>query len=301
MRNIFTHLRRRKLHQRQPSELTQQAELAESLVIPVVGEAYIPEAKTADQFAAHFFPELKEIVLVSDMRASLFGQLASEKSRVVTLNVEKHIPVQHAYKQIFKSRLIKLSAPLESVHDRILMTDSDLVMLKSFSFPPAENAIFGSFRQGKMISKVKRAGAKYQLAELKDAIRPYLKTHINGAFLAALRPAWERLSSLWLNYYLSIWASLPDNQPPTDQLPLCCALDHLDMATYDLGFWTNWPVSKEIGGRLSKIPEQVIGAHGGFPIEEWQRYLMDPSTELAFMDSQQTRIMRYQTDIKSDS
>lgn len=300
MFDIFTRLRRRRLHQHQASELAQQSGLAQSLVIPVVGQNYIVEAKMAEQFAARFFPALKEIVLVSDLPASSFGKLSEAKSRVVTLDVESSLPNEHRYKQLFKSRLIKLSAPLQAEYDRILMTDSDLVMLQDLSFPSVDNALFGSFRHGRMISKVKRAGGDYKLPELKATVRPYLKTHINGACLAATRATWGRLSNLWLNYYLSIWNTLPDNQPPTDQLPLCCALDHLDIITYDLGPWANWPVSKEIGGHPGRIPKEVIGAHGGFPIQEWQRYFIDPSVELTFMDSQQTRIMRYQVDAKFD-
>jgi hypothetical protein len=102
------------------------------------------------------------------------------------------------------------------------------------------------------------------------------------------------LSAEWLALYESIWDKIPTGQPPTDQLPLCIALDRLRLATVNLGDWINWPVSKRIGGRAGRIPAEVIGAHGGFPLEEWQKYLADKNAEMNFRGQEQTRKERYQ-------
>lgn len=268
---------------------------AESLVIPVAGLDYIEEGALAASFASRFYPGLKEIVLVSDCSRECFPALP-ETTRVVTLDVTALMPRQHAYSAIFRSRLIKLLAPLQAAHERILMTDSDLMLLHPLAIPYADGCLLGCFRRGKMISKVRASGIAVLPSELRGTYRPYLWDHLNGAFLAATRATWERLSPAWLAAYLSIWSKLPDNQPPTDQLPLCCVLDHLDIATVDLGDWVNWPVSKKIGGRPSRIPPEVIGAHGGFPLSEWRRYLDDPGAELSFVAPEETRKMRYLTD-----
>lgn len=267
---------------------------AESLVIPVVGEDYVEEGRLAARFADRFYPELQEIVIVSDLGAQAFSALPS-KTRVATVDVSALMPRAHAYTAIFKSRLVKLLAPLQASRERILMTDSDLVLLKPFAVPFADGCLMGSFRQGRMISKVRDSGAASP-SELAGTYRPYLREHLNGAFLAATRRTWERLSPAWLGAFVGIWSKLPDNQPPTDQLPLACVLDHLGLATVDLGDWVNWPVSKRIGGRTASVPEEVIGAHGGFPLSEWRRYLDDPRCPLSFVDQAATRKARYLPD-----
>ena len=71
------------------------------------------------------------------------------------------------------------------------------------------------------------------------------------------------------------------------------ALDRLRLATVDLGVWANWSVAKNIGGRPATIPPQVIGAHGGFPLSEWQKYLADPKAALNFHGQDYTRKERY--------
>ena len=106
----------------------------------------------------------------------------------------------------------------------------------------------------------------------------------------------NRLSPAWLANFIGIWSKLPDSQPPTDQLPLCCSLDHLGLATVDLGDWVNWPVSKQIGGTKASVPSEVIGAHGGFPLSEWRRYLENPGCALTFIGQAETRKLRYLRD-----
>lgn len=266
----------------------------QSLVIPAVGADYVEEGTLAAQFADRFCPELREIVVVSDQPAAAFAGLPV-KARVATLDVAALLPRAHAYSAIYRSRLIKILAPLQARHERVLATDSDLVLLRPFSLPFAEGCVMGSFRRGKMISKVREAGVPLP-SDLAGTFRPYLWDHLNGAFLASTRSTWEKLSPAWLANFISIWSKLPDSQPPTDQLPLCCALDHLGLATVDLGDWINWPISKVIGGRTASIPPEVIGAHGGFPLSEWRRYLADPGCALSFIGQAETRKLRYLRD-----
>lgn len=71
-------------------------------------------------------------------------------------------------------------------------------------------------------------------------------------------------------------------QPPTDQLPLAAMLDTLDIRSINRGEWMNWQVAKRIGGTPSVIPPQVVGAHGGFPLSEWHKYLHSRDTPLLF-------------------
>jgi hypothetical protein len=273
---------------------------AESVVIPAAGADYVEEGSLAAEFAARFYPELKEIVIVSDRPAAEFPPLPAPV-RVVTLDIAALVPAGHAYGAIYASRLIKLLAPLQARFERILMIDSDMMLLRPLTLPYADDCVLGCFRQGRMIAKVRESGAAALPAELSGTFRPYLKTHLNGAFLAATAATWRRLSPAWIGAYVSLWSKLPDSQPPTDQLPLCCVLDHLNLATVDLGDWVNWPVSKKIGGRPATVPPEVVGAHGGFPLAEWRRYLVDPGCELHFVDPEQTRKMRYLTDSEKRS
>jgi hypothetical protein len=266
----------------------------QSLVIPAVGSDYVEEGTLAAQFAGRFCRELEEIVLVSDQPAGAFAGLPA-KARVATLDVTALLPRAHAYSAIYKSRLVKILAPLQARHQRIVVTDSDLVILRPFALPFADGCVMGSFRRGKMIGKVRDADAAVP-SELAGTFRPYLWDHLNGAFLAATRATWEKLSPAWLANFIGIWSKLPDSQPPTDQLPLCCSLDHLGLATIDLGDWINWPVSKRIGGTTASVPPEVIGAHGGFPLSEWRRYLEDPGCALSFVGQAETRKARYLKD-----
>ena len=63
----------------------------------------------------------------------------------------------------------------------------------------------------------------------------------------------------------------------------------------------NWPVSKKIGGQEAVVPKEVIGAHGGFPLSEWQKYLESPENKLLFKGQDYTRKVRYLTDEEKNS
>lgn len=63
----------------------------------------------------------------------------------------------------------------------------------------------------------------------------------------------------------------------------------------------NWPVSKKIGGQEAVVPKEVIGAHGGFPLSEWQKYLESPENKLLFKGQDYTRKVRYLTDEEKKS
>lgn len=60
----------------------------------------------------------------------------------------------------------------------------------------------------------------------------------------------------------------------------------------------NWPVSKRIGGRTGVIPTEVIGAHGGFPLSEWLKYLDSADTPLTFRGADYTHKVRWKAAIK---
>nr|MBA2817702.1 Glycosyltransferase involved in cell wall biosynthesis [Candidatus Pantoea persica] len=101
--------------------------LVTSIVIPCTGEDYIEEAKLSALFAARFATAVQEIVIVSDQPDAAFGDLLA-KTHVVTLAVPQR-EEGYAYKQIYRSRLIKIQAPLQAKGDGILMNDSDLNLL----------------------------------------------------------------------------------------------------------------------------------------------------------------------------
>ncbi|NDL64794.1 hypothetical protein [Acerihabitans arboris] len=265
-----------------------------SVVIPSVGEDYIAEAMLSATFAQRYAQDVQEIVIVTDQPAQKFP-LLPEKARVVTLATETRDGV-YRYKQIYLSRLIKLQAPLQARTEGILMIDSDLNLLQMPDIQLADDDIYASFRQGKMIAKLSGITPERIPAYYRDAIRPKLVDHVNGAFLAATRKTWQRMCPVWMALFIDTWAQMDDDQPPTDQLPLAAMLDTLDIRTVNLGEWMNWPVSKKIGGTPSIIPAQVVGAHGGFPLAEWQKYLQSPETELLFKSQDYTRKVRYLTD-----
>jgi len=265
-----------------------------SIVIPCAGEDYVEEAKLSALFAERFATEAQEIVIVSDQNAAAFGEL-SRKIRVVTLEVPDREDC-YQYKQIYRSRLIKMQAPLQAEGEGILMIDSDLNLLKMPHINMQSGHFYSSFRQGKMIAKLTGAAKEATPAYYKTSIRPYLVDHVNSAYIAATRQTWQRICPLWLTLFDDTWKLMNDSQPPTDQLPLACLLDLLDLPTVNLGEWVNWPVSKRIGGQPGVIPSQVVGAHGGFPLSEWQKYLDDPSQRLTFKGQDYTRKVRYLTD-----
>lgn len=202
----------------------------------------------------------------------------------------------YRYKQIYLSRLIKLNAPLHAKGEGILMIDSDLNLLKMPEIRMTDMHIYSSFRQGKMIAKLDGAPAEKVPAYYKETVRPYLVDHVNSAFLAATKKTWRRICPLWVALFQDTWELMDDSQPPTDQLPLAALLDLLDLKTINLGDWVNWPVSKKIGGQEAVIPKEVIGAHGGFPLSEWQKYLDSADNKLLFKGQDYTRKVRYLTD-----
>lgn len=273
---------------------------ADALVIPVVGQAYVDEARLAVRFAVRSCPHLRDIVIVSDLPAAAFGDLPAP-ARVETVDVEADVPRQHAYRQIFKSRLVKLVAPAKGRGDYVLMTDSDLVLLREPVFPLLERAVCGAFRSGNMRTKLRRGKRYIRPWLLLRSVRMHLKHHLNGGFIAASRDTWADLSPRWYEEFVSLWRSVPDDQQPTDQIALCLALDALGVASIDLGTEVNWPVSKIIGGRAAPIPPDVIGAHGGFPISEWEKYLADPLASLSFQGQEVTRKVRYLADAERDA
>lgn len=265
-----------------------------SVVIPCAGVDYIEEALLSAYFASKFAPQIQEIVIVSDQPAQKFGHLP-HKTRICTLEVPER-EESYRYKQIYRSRLIKLQAPLQAHGDGILMIDSDLNLLKSPDINLHEGHLYSSFRQGKMIAKLEGAAENTVPAYYRSSIRPHFVDHVNGAYLAATRQTWKRICPLWLTLFQDTWELMNDSQPPTDQLPLAALLDMLDIRTVNLGEWANWPVSKRIGGQTAIIPSDVVGAHGGFPLSEWQKYLQDPTQPLSFKGQDYTRKVRYLTD-----
>ncbi|HHZ8496333.1 TPA: hypothetical protein ACWMK0_003854 [Enterobacter mori] len=274
--------------------VTRDLVAVDSIVIPCTGADFVEEALLSATFAERYATAVSEIVIVSDQPESAFGVLPP-KTRVVTLN----LPVReegYRYKQIYLSRLVKLSAPLQARGEGVLMIDSDLNLLKMPEINMADMHIYSSFRQGKMIAKLDGAPAEKVPAYYKGTVRPYLVDHVNGAFLAATKKTWRRICPLWLTLFQDTWELMDDTQPPTDQLPLAALLDMLDLKTVNLGDWMNWPVSKKIGGQEAVVPKEVIGAHGGFPLSEWQKYLESPDNALLFKGQDYTRKVRYLTD-----
>ena len=267
-----------------------------SIVIPTVGEDFIEEALLSAKFASINASSADEIVIVSDQPAEKFGVLPP-KTRVATIDIEIPNP-KHKYAQIYKSRMLKICAPLQAnpASTGVLMIDSDLNLLRDPAYLVKEERLYSCFRQGRMGAKFEKRGYAEVPAYYANFIRPSLEAHVNSAFLAATYFTWQRLCPLWLNLFNDTWEMIPDDQPPTDQPPLSVALDFLDFITINLGDWTNWPVSKKIGGQPSVIPKEVIGAHGGFPLSEWTKYLESPDSELLFKGQDYTRKVRYLSD-----
>lgn len=267
-----------------------------SVIIPSVGADFVEEAILSAKFAARFASQITEIVIVTDQPEESFKGLP-EKARVVTLKIQVPNPT-HRYAQLYKSRLLKIQAPLSASPNStgVLMIDSDLNLLKMPTYQLEEFSLYSCFRNGRMGSKFQKRGYEAVPAYYNSTIRPELEKHVNSAFLAATYFTWQRLCPLWVDLFNDTWSMIPDDQPPTDQPPLSVALDFLDFKTVNLGDWTNWPVSKKIGGAAAKIPDEVIGAHGGFPLSEWDKYLVDRNQPLTFKGQDYTRKVRYLTD-----
>lgn len=289
----FRHIRARHNLAYQQKEVQGQVPVT-SIVIPCTGADFVEEAKLSALFASRFAPAAEEIVIVSDQSAEQFGELPV-KTRVVTLDVPLR-EESYRYKQIYRSRLIKIQAPLHARTNGILMIDSDLNLLQMPAINMLDNHLYSSFRQGRMSAKLMNAPEQNRPAYYRNSIRPFMQDHVNSAFLVATKSTWQRLCPLWLAMFKDTWEMLDDSQPPTDQLPLAALLDLLDFKTVNLGDWVNWPVSKKIGGTTAVIPEEVVGAHGGFPLAEWQKYLQSSRSELSFKGQDYTRKVRYLTD-----
>ena len=274
----------------------------QSIVISCTGHEYVEEAILSAQFAANNAINAKEIIIVTDQYIP-FNEISniSEKIRIDYFDPSSYTPRDHSYSNIYRSRICKIYAPNYAAHERVLMIDSDLMLLQEPLLPWHKWGIAGSFRKGKMISKFKRSGEKRMPAPLKGTCRPYLQDHLNTALIAAPKTVFSNLSQLWIQYYQEIWGTLPENQPPTDQLPFTCVLDHLGLTTINAGDDINWPVSKKIGGKHAQIPASVIGAHGGLPLSEWRKYQQDRNSNLSFVDSKTTRRVRYQPDNQTNN
>lgn len=269
----------------------------DSIIIPFYGSDYIEESLLCANFAFQNVLKLKEIILIGDQDPSSINLKNRNKIiRYHKLDFNIKPPSNHKYRKIYYSRICKISASKFATHDKILVIDSDLMLLQSpYLFWP-NHGVTGSFRKGSMVAKFHQSGEKKLPIPLRKTYRPYIKEHLNGAFMAAKKEVWDILREKWLNYYCDIWSTLPDNQPPTDQLPLTCALDHLKLKTFNAGNFVNWPVSKNIGGQTAKVPKEVIGAHGGFPLSEWKQYQFDKESYLNFESAEYTRKFRYLKD-----
>lgn len=264
----------------------------EGVVIPCVGESYILEATLAADFAARFVSDVKQVVIVTDQPCALFRP-ENQKIKIHSMQHNVDLP-DSKWSKLWKSRLLKIDAPQCIDTPAVLMVDSDLNLLKPLSLNVADGAVFGAFREGRMEVKVK--GDKIRRKWLRGCLKPFANFHINGGCLAATQATWRILSQEWKKVYQEMWSADNElNQPPTDQLPLAIALDHMKLKTVDIGWNYNWPVSKMIGGTPKKIPDHVIGAHGGFPLEEWKKFLQNKNSDLLFEDPDSTRKRRYQS------
>ncbi len=264
----------------------------ESIVIPCAGAAYVEEGKLCAAFAARHMTEAREIVLATDQPAEAFGSLP-RNVRVETMALPaEDIPAAQEFPLIWRSRLIKLQAPLRARRDPILMIDSDLMLLKSFRATVVPGAIYGSLYRGKIGHRLKPY--RRELPDVRRSPRVWVKYHLNGGLLLADRATWRQLSPLWLRCYQELWRRLPAHLAPVDQIPLVMALDALRFLTIDLGPNVNWSVPKRIGDQEVVLPGEVIGAHGGFPLSEWEKYLQNPRSRLCFKGESYTRKVRYQ-------
>lgn len=181
-----------------------------SIVIPCTGADFVEEALLSALFASRFAPAAEEIVIVTDQPAAQFGELPA-KTRVVTLEVPFR-EESYRYKQIYRSRLIKLQAPLQARTEGILMIDSDLNLLQMPQINMLEGHIYSSFRQGKMIAKLANTPEENRPAYYRNSVRPFIVDHVNGAFLAATRQTWKRICPLWLTLFQDTWELMDDSQ-----------------------------------------------------------------------------------------
>jgi hypothetical protein len=260
----------------------------DSIVIPCYGAGYVTEAILAARFADRSQVKAREILIVTDQPAAAFGALP-DKVQIIT--TPPPTADRSAYKATWQSRVLKITAPLKASGETVLMIDSDLMLLRELTVMLYPNTLLGSFRKGRMAAKLK--DVKRDFPEMRGVRRPFLETHINSGFLVAYRATWEQLCPLWLELFLSIWTGVHDRLP-TDQIALAIALDKAGLLTGDLGILANWPVTKQTGGRTMPIPRDVIGAHGGFPLGEYEKLLLDRDAPLTFLNFDQLNQIRYE-------
>lgn len=123
-----------------------------SVVILSVRADFVEEALLSAESAARFAPQLSEIVIVTDQPTVSFINLPI-KARVVTRDITVLNP-SHRYAQLYKSRLLKMQAPLSASPDPIgvLMIDSDLNLLQIWSFQLQDFSLYPCFRNGRMVA-----------------------------------------------------------------------------------------------------------------------------------------------------
>lgn len=268
----------------------------DSIVIPCVGNSFVEEGRMAAEFAARHMSSTTEIILATDQSASAFNGLPA-KVRVVELSVDEK--GGGGFQAIWRSRLIKMQAPLLANGETILLMDSDINLLRDFKLFIRPNTIFGAFRPGKMIRKVKHH--KSPIPELEGVRWARRKRHLNGGFLVASRDTWLRLAPAWRCLYLALWRRVGYETPPTDQLPLAASIEQLGISACDLGRPYNHVVTEMFDEPPVRIPEGIIGAHGGLPVREWKKYLNDPTAELHFITDKERRRVRYLSDTEAKS
>ncbi|MDX6766404.1 MAG: hypothetical protein SFU85_06400 [Candidatus Methylacidiphilales bacterium] len=281
---------KRWLNRNQTGVLFAGSGLKSAVVIPCVGEDYAKEGELASHHARKALPDEVEVRLVTNLPREAFGNL---QSGVVHDCIKLPASDRSHYRQLWQSRMVKISAPLRSTADLVLMIDSDLMLLQCPVIELESRALCGVFRSGRAFSRIKELKKRCGLPGLSD--RNYRMKHMNSGFLAASRETWKILVPYWVGAYQKYWDVVDcKGWPPTDQVALNTAIDSSGILETSLSIWHNWPVSKHWNDDMSQIPKNVIGAHGGFPLSEWERRILDPNSSLAFQTQANTRISRYE-------
>lgn len=265
----------------------------DSIIIPCTGPAHIAEAALAARFAAQHSPKTPEILIVTDQSASAFPHPTDPRIHIQTLQLSNlPIPGNHPHERIWRSRIAKLRAPLQATGNNLLMIDSDLLLLQPVQIPFLQHTLTGTLYRGKIGHRMRKHLATAPW--LRHTPRLWCRHHINGGFLAATRSTWQILAPAWESEYNRLWNALP-SETPVDQIPLVVALDQHHIRTANLGPWFNWSIPKRLGNLTAPVPERVIGAHGGFPLDEWDAYLADRRAPRKFRGEDYTRKARYQS------